>query len=152
MCPCGYAYFCMWVLPGQGKTVAGREWETEAKVRAEDDLELNVLPQLPAFGASFVQYKADVCMGWAGRKKRYSAHCAFLLHRSPHGILSPVLWGSYCYLWFTEEESAVQRGKETCLSHPGSKGQSLDLNSELSDSNDRFFLCHVFMGCPLSRT
>lgn len=52
---------------GQGKEVAGRGWETEAKVSTEGDLELKVLPQVPASGAGSVQYKAG--MGVGGRKE-----------------------------------------------------------------------------------
>lgn len=33
----------------------------------------------------------------------------------------------------------------TALSYPGRKGQSWDLNPELSEG--RFFLCHMFTGC-----
>lgn len=47
--------------------MAGRGWETEGKVSTEGDLELKVLPQVPASGAGSMQSKAG--MGVGGRKE-----------------------------------------------------------------------------------
>lgn len=63
---CVPIYACEYTQ-GQGKEVAGRGWETEAKVSTEGGLQLKVLPQVPASGAGSVQYKAG--MGVGGRKE-----------------------------------------------------------------------------------
>lgn len=69
---CPFVCPCMHVSTpqGQGKEVAGRGWETEAKVSTEGDLELKVLPQVPASGAGSVQYKTGMEVGGRTEERR----------------------------------------------------------------------------------
>lgn len=66
---------------GQGKEVAGRGQENEAKVRAEGDMGLNDLPQVPTSGASSVQYKAGT--GCEGQEGGQETRCVPLLPEVP---------------------------------------------------------------------
>lgn len=61
LCTCPFLHVS--APQGQGEGVAGWGWETEAKVRAEYDLELKVLPQVPASGASNIRRREGVQEG-----------------------------------------------------------------------------------------